>query len=180
MNLFFHIVASIIRLFLSCSPSAILRAIITIIIDSIYAFPCWPLAHVRKKNAEIILPLFANAYITTPITGITRCIRVGTSLDHAIPYFIFNALLHAMLGNGFNLCAATGDCTTGNQSIVSDNSSFSTRTFTYPISPISMARGFFFNQQPIKFQSGNIFRVFSKHNVNYNTLIFSGQGGING
>lgn len=86
----YHAVASCISsLFFSCCPTAILRTIITVIINAFYCM-CrrgfWP--HIGQEIPNTCPPSLANLYPPTSISGISYCRWIVTSVTHVYPSIV--------------------------------------------------------------------------------------------
>lgn len=179
MKLFFNGVAPIVGLFFSSSPTAVARLIITIIINAVYRkIWAWSYTHISVKVFKLT-PTFTNFNFTTTIIMIASIILVITSLNHAIPCFIFYGVFHPVNTYSFNLDTATRGCMPRNKGVMTNDCFFTTRTFTNPITPISTAVAFFFNYQPIKMYTYNIPK-FSHDRLNINIFKEDNQGGMRG
>ena len=81
-----------------CSPTTILRSIITIVIDSIKRmFSRWGVSHIFKKASKI-KPSFAYLNSSSSIIRIAFYTRIFTSANHAPPSTPFFSLfpIHSM------------------------------------------------------------------------------------
>ena len=78
-------------LLLCCSPLAVFRRIVSIVVKPVYAvFFGWPTAHVAYKVFKT-MPRFTNRYTTFPVVLIISIIRIVASLYHGSPNRIFRS-----------------------------------------------------------------------------------------
>ena len=78
------------------APAAIARLVIPIVVNAIYAVRCrWLWSHIRKEFCEVP-PFTTKSYPAPSIAAIFRVVRIGASLDHLSPCFIFRGFPHAV------------------------------------------------------------------------------------
>lgn len=89
---------TIVSLLLGCCPSAILRRVRAIVVDSVKAVIFGRTsAHVRKERLEI-KPPFAHLYSSTAIVGVCVIVWVAAAILHCVPNGIFSRSNAAMSG----------------------------------------------------------------------------------
>ncbi len=68
------------------SPTAILRKVAFIVVDSFYCMLVgWPSPHIAQKDYEVRLPFSADRYSASTVVRIFRVIRIRRALAHVIP-----------------------------------------------------------------------------------------------
>ena len=112
MESYTPIAASIIMLLTYCSPSAIIRRITTIIINSVNAvFVRWPFAHVGDKGFNRV-PSATNLNPTPTVVFIVFIIRIIAAAFHIFQRCVFRTLTQTVDSFKFFTQAATGFCVT--------------------------------------------------------------------
>lgn len=86
----------IFRLLTICSPSAICRAIISVIVNSIKSQSVRAISHIFKKMGERMFPSTANFNPTATISFVIFASWIATSVYHAIPRFVCFGMRAAM------------------------------------------------------------------------------------
>lgn len=74
-----------------CRPSAVLRRVITIVVDAVKRAPEWARPHVSEKRREIIRPLFTHTDASPPVSRIRRVPRITASLLRSMPTGVLRA-----------------------------------------------------------------------------------------
>jgi hypothetical protein len=97
------VISAIVVLFLLCCPSAVFRAIVSIVVNAIDAMRFrWPGAHVGIKRIKRFAPLFANLDATAAVVVPVLIGLLLAPVPHAAPYGPFSADRvfsgHAMTG----------------------------------------------------------------------------------
>ena len=93
-------------LFFSCCPSAIIRRIISIVVNTINAVEMrWSLTHIFVKVFKRVYPSGANLDSSATIAGIVFTFGVITSRFHPFPCVINLCLGHSVGAHGNNLQA---------------------------------------------------------------------------
>lgn len=105
--------SSVIGLLFWVAPSAIIRFVISVIINAIYrAFVFRSFTHIPEKVFKTSAPPFRNFYPSPPIQGKFFTSRVVASVVNVQPRFVFNRVAHAVSGGDlhcdFPLQAAAG------------------------------------------------------------------------
>jgi len=105
--------AAVVCLLCSCSPSAVARLVISVVINTVYRIvEAWPLAHVITKCLERIQPSFTNRYSAFAIAVKSCCKRAKTSVFHRLPRFVSGrislAVRRAACPRDINCKASTG------------------------------------------------------------------------
>ena len=91
----FNVISGISCLFFACGPSAIIRLIVSIIVNSVYAvIAAWPWPHIGYKVFKLT-PSFANLYPTSKMCRILWMINCAP-YKHSSPYFVFSRMAHPM------------------------------------------------------------------------------------
>ena len=89
----YHMISSyIIGLFKSCSPFAIFRSVIFVIINSLKGKPFLSFTHISKKIGKVT-PSFANFNSTPPIVFVCWILLIVTTLVHSMPRFMCEYIL---------------------------------------------------------------------------------------
>lgn len=84
-------------LLFGCGPTAIIRFVIAIIVDSIErVLRARSLTHVRVKRAEVVLPAFAYRDAAPTIIGVSRVSDLRTAASHIAPSVPFGRLAEAV------------------------------------------------------------------------------------
>ena len=81
-------IVSVLHVVRSGNPSTVVRAVIAIIINSIYLVAMRPLSHIVLKCREALLPFFAYRYSPAAVSVVSRGIRVVASVLHGQPNII--------------------------------------------------------------------------------------------
>lgn len=93
------IIAAVVLLLSPCSPTAIIRSVIRIIIDSVKcAFPWGARTHICIKGLKAIAPPFTDANSPSAIVMVHVVFRVIASSFHVIPHCILNAIRETVTG----------------------------------------------------------------------------------
>lgn len=98
------VVRSVLRLLFARGPSAILRAVMTIVVNAIQR-----LAIARPHVGEEVLkglPTLADLDTTPAVAREVRGRRVGAPVAHSLPDPVFAQVAGAMLGHSFDLQAS--------------------------------------------------------------------------
>lgn len=68
-------------------PSAIFRAVMTIVVNSVQRASCWPFAHVLYKIDKPIWPIppFAHTYTSAAVVGVLPVAGIPASVTHLRP-----------------------------------------------------------------------------------------------
>lgn len=82
------------------SPSAIIWAIVSVIVNSVKRFTIRPVAHIDVEVLKSKPPI-ANRYTSTAVVFVGRIFRVCASLLHAAPYFVHAVVKLAVRGQLF-------------------------------------------------------------------------------
>lgn len=91
----FNVISGISCLFFACGPSAIIRLIVSIIVNSVYAvIAARPLSHIGYKVFKLT-PSFANFYPTSKMCRILWMINCAP-YKHSSPYFVFSRMAHSV------------------------------------------------------------------------------------
>lgn len=79
----------VIRLFLDRSPYAVIRGVVSVIVNPLYGHTAHSWPHVVVKRLETVTPLVADAYPSPAVTGKILALRIVASFFHALPGLIF-------------------------------------------------------------------------------------------
>lgn len=90
----------IVGLLFRCGPSAILRRVVAVVVDSIQRSVGWTRAHVAIEGFERSAPAGANRDSSASVGLELMKVRVLAALDHAFPTVILAALPHPMCTMG--------------------------------------------------------------------------------
>ena len=127
------IMPTIVTLFLSCSPFAIVLGISIIIINS---FNCMfrrrTMSHVGKKCCKIVFPFLANSDTSAAVIFKGLIFWICTTLNYLRPYHIFSGVRQAMYKMTFILNTATALCVSRAKLPCCNNRCISANAFTLP------------------------------------------------
>ena len=91
INCYPSVESGVARLFFFGGPTAVIRLIISIIIDTFNrVVGTWPFAHIGKECLEAIKPSVADFDASVSIDRKFRVLGVVTALFHFSPYFVFS------------------------------------------------------------------------------------------
>lgn len=83
---------SIIRLLLGCCPPTILWLIVAVIVSPIYGVSnARPLAHVRQKSSEVVLPRSTHTNAAPAVVFVIHAALVIASVLHSLPDVILDS-----------------------------------------------------------------------------------------
>jgi hypothetical protein len=137
--------APISSLLSTSSPLAVIRAIGSIVLDTLQRVILRTLAHVRKESSVVMKPSFAHGYTTPAIVFVVFCAGICASLLHVDPCFVFGAprasvisVSRQPLAIDFDreTAARIGDSVSQRSSV--DNGSFSALTSAMPVTVASI------------------------------------------
>lgn len=78
------------RLLNSCGPSAVLRVVASIIVNTVKAVLVgWSAAHIGKKVVKRVIPPIADSYAPAAVVGIALCVRVVAAFAKMNPAAVF-------------------------------------------------------------------------------------------
>ena len=79
----------VIRLFLDRSPCAVIRGVVSVIVNPLYGQTAHSWPHVVVKRLETVTPLVADVYPSPAVTGKILALRIVASFFHTLPGLIF-------------------------------------------------------------------------------------------
>lgn len=130
-------------LFATSCPTAIRRAVVSVVVDAVDAmFGTWASSHVSKKVC-VRVPAFADSYSSSSIVAKTLVSGIDTTISQGCPSAVFGSLLpvstfavhtrsSAQLLSNFATIASTRRGTTVEKKFTSDDFGNSTITETRP------------------------------------------------
>lgn len=117
------------RLSVLVCPSAIVWAVGTVVVDSIYRMLAgWLRPHVSKERIER-MPPFADGNASAAVVRVLAVVGIPTTLLHAVPAFIFRRVRFAMCGQ---MEAASGSAS-ANQIRIAHGLGCSALAFAMPV-----------------------------------------------
>lgn len=124
-------------------PSAILRRVITVIVDSIYRMQRrWLGAHIGKKGREILTPPLAHPDSPSTVKTVSIVPRAFTPSDDVTPRHVFDASRHSVcsvpIASDVPFQTSTRFSVSGFQVIVGNNRFASANTATFPMLNLAM------------------------------------------
>lgn len=91
-----HVLTAVAILFLSRGPSAVIRAIIAIVVDAVQGLSLWPISHIFVKGSERLSPSVAYANPSSSIVRVCSVVWIAAATDHLAPNAIFGRISHSM------------------------------------------------------------------------------------
>lgn len=89
--------ARVVGLLDSCRPSAVLRGIWAVIVNSVYRVAVTrPATHIRDKRIERVCPSVAHVYASSAVVHEALVVRVAAPFAHDLPDAVFGNLAHAV------------------------------------------------------------------------------------
>jgi hypothetical protein len=79
-----------------CSPSAISRFVVAIVVYAIQRAALWPRPHIFVKSLKRIFPLLANGYAASSPQIVPITVGVQASIFHGGPRFVLHRAAHSM------------------------------------------------------------------------------------
>lgn len=81
------------RLLLLCRPSAIVRCVVTAVVDAIQRMQStWASSHVRKETRKIVVPFRAYLYAPSAVARVIVGVFIVAAVFHLAPRLIFRSL----------------------------------------------------------------------------------------
>jgi hypothetical protein len=132
----------------ACRPNAILRRIVTIIVDSFDShFWCRPGAHIVKKEVEGTTPAVADLNSSTTVTLVGWILRIFAPAYHRTPSTVFDrpaaVMSYVSDPSQFDIKTSARACVTAPKCGLIDNLGRSALTFAEPPSQIFSRLCFF-------------------------------------
>ena len=87
---------------LPCSPLAIARFIVAVIVYSVNRQSVWARSHIKIKILKTILPSVTYPYTTASVISVMLVLWIPASLSHAGPNIVFSCLAPAMSSETVN------------------------------------------------------------------------------
>ena len=161
-------IAAIVHLSKRNGPSAIARLIIAIIVDAVKGvFVARPWPHIRIKALKGIKPSLAYFGTSPAICRVGMVIRLGATVKHLAPGFVFRRIAKSVCPTG--VVAAAGDCTPASQRGCCLDCLVATLAATQPLGVLeSVAPNVAKHRQASKLAAGKI--VFQTIGNGYNLV----------
>lgn len=156
------IVSSITRLLCYCGPSAVIRRIAKIVVNSVNAiFGSRARPHIGIEILKAVSPSLAYRNASIPIIFIRVLIGVFASRNNGTPDRKFTGIAHAVrlakIGDSLSIEAATAFCVFANELDCGNNTEFAAVAFAKPHCVTILARADVANySQAAKLPTGNI------------------------
>lgn len=148
----------------SADPLAVLRRIARVVIYPINRKARWFLTHVSVKGSEVVAPSVTNCNAAPAIISKLLNLRVGASLDHRSPRYVFRSPTHAMFGCGLIVQAATTLCASGSERASASYMLASASALAQPVACSAARTNIADNRKPIKSLPFNVDKPCSGRN----------------